>query len=384
MYINFWYVACQITDIPDDKPIKVQMLGHHFALWRDTHGELHCIANTCTHRGGSLGEGKLTGDCIECPYHGWTFDKNGTCVRLPSLGPDANIPDRTRVDSYPVDERYGLVHVFLGDLPEEERPPIMEVPEAKDTKTWWPQTFVVEWKIDYKRSVENTLDPAHNEFVHDTHGFSGRNEDYHVPPVTTTEYPYGVGFMGKMYSPPLPDEKMHAASGRSGDAWAEAGSGNHGPNTTWTHIHISDKVHFHNIAFHTPIHEEIDRIYVIMYRNFSHDSSIDEDFVKRFWYVADQDQVVLESMEPIYTPEHNRHEYFLPADKATARYREFCKEWEANGWRIDVEQLQADRKKIASAIPSPKRREQPKGWVLPTVPLRTGGKQSKPKVKAVG
>lgn len=377
MFINFWYVACETKDVPDDKPIKVQMLGHHYALWRDTKGKLQCVANTCTHRGGALGEGRLNGDCIECPYHGWTFNGDGDCVRLPSLGPNAKIPERTRVDAYPVEERYGLIHVFLGDLPENERPPIYEVPEAADTDTWWGQTFVTDWKIDYKRSVENTLDPAHNEFVHDTHGFSGRNEDYHVPEITMNEYPWGAGFMGKMYSPPLPEEKMHEASGRTGDAWAEAGSGNFGPNVTWTHIHISDKAHFHNIAFHTPVTEEIDRIYVIMYRNFSHDASVDEDFVKRFWYVAEQDRIVLESMEPIMTPEHNRHEFFLPADKATLRYRELCKEWEANGWRLDVAQLQADRKKVASAIPSARRCEQPKGWVLPAAKLLPGTQQAK-------
>ena len=318
MFINFWYVACQSSEVPDDKPIKVQMLGQSFALWRDTAGEIHCVANACPHRAGALGEGRLNGDCIECPYHGWTFDKHGTCVRLPSLGPQAKIPERTRIDAYPVEEKYGLVHVFLGDLPEDERPAVYEIPEADDPDTWWPQVFSVEWKIDYKRSVENTLDPAHNEFVHDTHGFSGRNEDYHVVDFDLDEYPLGSGFMAKMYAPPLPEEDMDKASGRSGDAWAEAGSGNYGPNVTWTYIHISPQAMFHNITFHTPVNEELDRIYVIMYRNFMHDEKVDDDFVKRFWYVAEQDRVVLEAMEPVMTPDHNRFEYF-PAGRQMYR-----------------------------------------------------------------
>lgn len=379
MFINFWYVACQSNEIPTDKPIKVQMLGQSFALWRDTEGKVNCVANACPHRAGALGEGRLNGDCIECPYHGWTFDKEGACVRLPSLGPQAKIPERTRIDAYPVEERYGLVHVFLGDLPEDERPPIYDIPEAQDPDTWWPQLFTIDWKIDYKRSVENTLDPAHNEFVHDTHGFAGRNEDYHVVDFDLDEYRYGSGFMAKMYAPPLPDEEMDKASKRTGDAWAEAGSGNHGPNATWTYIHISPEAMFHNITFHTPVNEELDRIYIIMYRNFMHDEKVDANFVDRFHYVAEQDRVVLESMEPVMTPEHNRHEYFLPADKCIARYREFCNEWEAKGWRIDVEKLIADRKKVAYAIPSPKRREKPKGWVIPAMPLRPGAEK---KIKA--
>ena len=123
MYINFWYVACQSADITfgAQKPLKITMLGHQFALWRDTDGQVKCVSNTCTHRSGALADGRIRGDCIECPYHGWTFNGDGTCVRLPSLGADAKIPERTRVDAYPVEEKYGLVHVFLGDLPEAER-----------------------------------------------------------------------------------------------------------------------------------------------------------------------------------------------------------------------------------------------------------------------
>ena len=54
-------------------------------------------------------------------------------------------------------------------------------------------------------------------------------------------------------------------------------------------------------------------------------------------------------------------------DKAIGRYREFCQQWEDKGWRLDVQKINADRDRIAYAIPSPARREN-KGWVLPAVP----------------
>ena len=172
MYINFWYVAAKSEEISSEAPSKIRMLGHEFALWRDTAGNVQCVANTCTHRAGALGDGKVVNGCIECPYHGWTFTGEGQCVRIPSLGKDAKIPERANVDAYPVVEKYGLVHVFLGDLPEDERPPIIELAEAA-SDDWYPQIFTVEWEVDYRRAIENTLDPAHNEFVHDTHGFPG-------------------------------------------------------------------------------------------------------------------------------------------------------------------------------------------------------------------
>ena len=60
----------------------------------------------------------------------------------------------------------------------------------------------------------------------------------------------------------------------------------------------------------------------------------------------------------------------MPSDICVARYRDFCKDWEARGWRIDSRQLASDASTIAYAIPSPARRQKPKGWVLPVAPLR--------------
>ena len=37
-------------------------------------GQLFAINHVCPHRGGPLGEGRLTGPVVACPWHGWTFD----------------------------------------------------------------------------------------------------------------------------------------------------------------------------------------------------------------------------------------------------------------------------------------------------------------------
>src|SRR5688572_31205012 len=105
------------------------MLGQDFVLFRDKAGKAACLSNICTHRGGSLGDGKVKGDCVECPYHGWQFNGDGQCVRVPSLDHDTKVPSRARIDAYPVQEKYGLVFAFLGDAAEAERPPIMDIPE---------------------------------------------------------------------------------------------------------------------------------------------------------------------------------------------------------------------------------------------------------------
>ncbi len=176
MFINFWYPAEQSCNLAE-QPLQVRMLGQDFVLWRDADGKANCVSNTCTHRGGSLGDGKVKDGCIQCPYHGWRFAGDGNCTAIPSLGPHAKIPARTRIDAYPVVEQYGLIFCFLGDLPEAERPPIMPIKEW-GAEGWSHTIQHYQFDINFQRSIENGIDPAHNEFVHDTHGFKGEWHEY--------------------------------------------------------------------------------------------------------------------------------------------------------------------------------------------------------------
>ena len=187
MYINFWYPVC-LSDEINEGPKKATILGLEFVAFRDHKGNAHCLSNVCVHRGGSLAHGICHDDgTIACPYHGWRFDGSGKCQKIPSLGPGSKVPKRAKVDSYPVQEKYGIVFAFLGDQPEKERPELYDIEEfeADGWRSNYPKIIDVEY--NYERSIENGLDPAHNEFVHPTHGFSGAKNDYKVNPTKITK-----------------------------------------------------------------------------------------------------------------------------------------------------------------------------------------------------
>ena len=68
-------------------------------------GTLFAIDDTCTHRGCSLGDGKLDGSTVQCACHGSRFDvASGAVVRGPAEDP---------VRSYPVHVANGEVQVDL-------------------------------------------------------------------------------------------------------------------------------------------------------------------------------------------------------------------------------------------------------------------------------
>lgn len=389
MFINFWYAAALASELTD-KPMRRRMLGQDFVLFRDSQGVARCLSNTCSHRGGSLAGGKVKGDCVQCPYHGWQFDGDGVCQRIPSLGKDARIPARTRIDAYPTTERYGLVFAFLGDLPDAERPPIMPIPEYGPDgpmEGWAATVQYFQWDIDYKRSIENGIDPAHNEFVHDTHGFSYKNEDtYRVAPLALVETEWGTGFFNEVHVPALAEKKMREASGRDTPGYIRAGTGHHGISSVWTYINPTPTMHIYQYLFETPIDEERTSLYLVNMRNFLVEPEHDERMKTRNEYVATQDRDVLQDLHPVLTPRQPNREYFVPSDNCVGRYRQLVAEWEARGWRIDTETVQRNRLKVAYAIPCPARREV-KGWVLDPVPLLPAAEapsEREPEAAAVG
>ena len=68
-------------------------------------GTLFAIDDTCTHRGCSLGDGKLDESTVQCACHGSRFDvTSGALVRGPAEDP---------VRSYPVHVANGEVQVDL-------------------------------------------------------------------------------------------------------------------------------------------------------------------------------------------------------------------------------------------------------------------------------
>jgi len=60
-------------------------------------GEVCALANTCSHLGGPLSEGKLEGDVVQCPWHGSRFNvRDGSVVDGPATFPQPCFEARVR------------------------------------------------------------------------------------------------------------------------------------------------------------------------------------------------------------------------------------------------------------------------------------------------
>jgi len=68
-----WVDVCAVADIPEKRARIVAVAGERVAVFRHD-GFVSAVSNVCQHQNGPLGEGKIVGGCITCPWHGYQYD----------------------------------------------------------------------------------------------------------------------------------------------------------------------------------------------------------------------------------------------------------------------------------------------------------------------
>ncbi len=164
---------------------------------------------------------------------------------------------------------------------------------------------------------------------------------------------------------------MQEASGKSKPEPSQVYLGVHGISCFEAHIRLSQASEIHTYSFQTPVDETHNRLIFRVMRNFLLEPENDEMVLKSNIAFIKDDRVVLEPVQPKIMPPATRNETIVPADKASVRYRQWVKELEDKGWRIDMDEVTRNKDKVAYAIRSPARRTS-KGWAIDPVPLRPG------------
>jgi biphenyl 2,3-dioxygenase ferredoxin component len=85
-------VLCSITDVAPGSAIKVECDGLELAVF-NIDGEFYVTDDQCTHGPGSLSEGYIDGDVVECNFHQGQFNiRTGEVVLPPCFVPVKTYP----------------------------------------------------------------------------------------------------------------------------------------------------------------------------------------------------------------------------------------------------------------------------------------------------
>lgn len=170
---NCWYVAGRTTDF--ETSLKAQrVLGEDIVIFRGEQGEPIALEDACPHRKLPLSSGTISGSTVVCGYHGLTFDCKGHCVAAPTQQ-DA-IPKRAVVRSYPVEDRWGFLWIWMGDPDKADPKDIIDIPNFDSPEWAATKLGALSMVCNYLYITDNLLDPSHVAWVHLT-SFAGAGTD---------------------------------------------------------------------------------------------------------------------------------------------------------------------------------------------------------------
>ncbi|HEY4375130.1 MAG TPA: aromatic ring-hydroxylating dioxygenase subunit alpha [Burkholderiales bacterium] len=159
---RYWVPIMKSEEIaePDGPQVRVQIMGEKLLAFRDTEGKVGLIDEFCSHRGVSLFFGRNEENGIRCSYHGVKFDRNGTCVEVPSA-PQAC--KHMGIKSYPCIEQAGMIWAYMGAKEQMPAPPNVEWATLPAENVFISKRWQ---ECNYLQAMEGGIDTAHVSYVH--------------------------------------------------------------------------------------------------------------------------------------------------------------------------------------------------------------------------
>jgi len=169
-----WFMIGWSAEIPSGTVKPMKYFGRKLIAYRTNDGQLVVMDAHCPHMGASLGHGgKVNGDCIECPYHGWGYGPDGVNRYIP-YEDRPNVSKR--INTWHTAEQHECMYIWhdpAGGLPRWELPNVLTAFDGVDADLEDYYRVYPELSIKYDREpvhpqlpLENTGDTMHFRYVH--------------------------------------------------------------------------------------------------------------------------------------------------------------------------------------------------------------------------
>ncbi|KWX68232.1 aromatic ring-hydroxylating dioxygenase subunit alpha [Mycobacterium sp. NAZ190054] len=306
----FWHPIAAVEDVTE-QPKRFTLLDDHVVAFRDENG-VAAFRDLCIHRGAALSLGWVRDGNLVCPYHGWQYDRTGTCVRIPSRPVGASIPSSARAAAYHVREKYGLVWVAM-EQPRDEIP--LFPGDVYDLPGW--KAFIsyrAVWNTSAARAVENFMDFSHFPYVHE--GLLGTEDTAEIAPYTVEKLDNGLHYWLEQEEP----SDLYGAGGSQKVRYEYT-------------LVVPFTIHLKKIEIGTgretiisqftlPRTETTTELFVFILRNHSQDEP-DGKFGDFTNTIMEQDRRIVESQRPEKLPDSLREELHIKVpDAASLLYRQ--------------------------------------------------------------
>jgi phenylpropionate dioxygenase-like ring-hydroxylating dioxygenase large terminal subunit len=164
-----WYCVAFSADLKVGEVKPIRYFDRNLVLFRTESGVAKVLDAYCPHLGAHLGYGgKVAGESIACPFHGWQFNGEGQCTSVPYA---KNMPPKVAggkevIHHYPVVERNQVIWAWYHP---ENIAPLFEVQDLPELSSsdWTPlerKSWIIGTTI--QETAENAADAAHFLYTH--------------------------------------------------------------------------------------------------------------------------------------------------------------------------------------------------------------------------
>lgn len=159
-----WFGIGPSSDFPPGQAVPARWFDQDLVIFRSEDGSLAALDAYCPHLGAHLGYGgTITDGAITCPFHGWQWASDGTCLSVPYGN---RVVPKVRVPSVPIAEQDDIVLLWRGH----DEVPTWHMPRWFDGQTWTAPAVTKRTLRSHPQDIlENAVDFAHFLFVHQTH-----------------------------------------------------------------------------------------------------------------------------------------------------------------------------------------------------------------------
>lgn len=309
--INDWHVVGPASALDATGLMSTRILGVDVVVWRTADGTVLAWQDLCMHRGVRLSLGEIVeGNALMCPYHGWTYDQTGQCIKMPAH-PDQPPPEKAKVKTFHAKIERDLIFVCLGE-------PLYSMPPFPE---WDDETYrrilcgPYEFKAAGPRIVENFLDVAHFPFVHEN--TLGTRERPEIKPYDVITEEGGITASNIRVFQPNPDG---TGIGKEVAYTYQVFR----PLTAYFRKEATESG-FAIMLMVTPVDHLLSHAWMWMLMNHSYD--VPEEELRSFQdHIAGEDVPIVESQRPELLPLDLQAELHLRSDKTAIAYRQWLNE----------------------------------------------------------
>ena len=155
-----------------------------------------CLDDRCAHRFAPLSEGRILNNatssglsCLQCSYHGWEFNNEGSCNRIPQASENAKSNKLCSLQSYPIQIAANMIFVWAdpNTKPTSDEQPISNLLKRFDETGGTARGFQRDLPYGFELLGENLADISHLPFSHHSVGTLNRVDGRPVPLTMLTE-----------------------------------------------------------------------------------------------------------------------------------------------------------------------------------------------------